>query len=201
MLWTYPQQKDSLREFIIDNLTPNNDIVDQSKFLLQGLATEALAMVKKTMGDVTGESGAREDDLDTIKATIAELREIKGLLEQHSNDLERHISLMNDLEYNNMWLTPDEAQSVKQSCLPTAVAASTAVSEVLHSAVTLMLALSPGVIDNDVRSSVIEALTEISEDINTMFSEDELNMSLKEAKRVFKGDELKNWKKARSSMA
>ena len=199
MLWTYPQQKDALREFIIDNLTPNNDIVDQSKFLLQGLAAEALTMVKKTMGDVTGKSGAREDDLDTINSIVTELGEIKVLLEQHNNDLERHIALLDDLD-NNIWLTPDEAQSVKQNCLPLAVAASTAVSEVLNNATTLILALAPGVIDNDVRSSVIEVLTESSEDISTMFSEDELNMSLKEAKRIFKGDELKNWKKARNSM-
>jgi len=200
MLWTYPQQKDALREFIIDNLTPNNDIVDQSKFLLQGLATEALTMVKKTMGDVTGESGAREDDLETIKSIATEVGEIKRLLEQHSNDLERHIALLNDLEYNNIWITPDEAQSVKQNCLPLAVEASTTVSEVLDSATTLILALTPGVIDNDLRSSVIEVLMGGSEDNSTIFSEDELQMSLKEAKRIFKGDELKEWKKARNSI-
>lgn len=200
MLWTYPQQKDALREFIIDNLTPNNDIVDQSKFLLQGLAAEALAVVKKTMGDVTGESGAREDDLDTIKSIVSELREIKGLLEQHSDDLERHIALLEDLGHNNIWITSDESQSVKQACLPLAVTASTTVSEVLNYATTLILALTP-VTDDDVRSSVIEVLMGSSEDINTMFSDEELHMSLKEAKRIFKGDELKKWKKARTSMS
>lgn len=200
MLWTYPQQKDALREFIIDNLTPNNDIVDQSKFLLQGLAAEALTIVKKTMGDVTGESGAREDDLDTIKSIVSELREIKGLLEQHSNDLERHIALLDDLGHNNIWITSDESQSVKQACLPLAVAASTTVSEVLNYATALILALTP-VTDDDVRSSVIEVLMGSSEDISTMFSDEELHMSLKEAKRIFKGDELKKWKQARNSMS
>ena len=149
MLWTFPQQKDALREFIIDNLTPNDDIVDQSKFLLQGLATEALSMVKKTMGDVTGESGARDTDLDVIKSIVTEVEEIKRLLGQHSNDLERHIALLDDLEYNNIWITTDEAQSVKQICLPLAVAASTSVAEVMKDAATLALALAPGVIDDD----------------------------------------------------
>jgi MoxR-like ATPase len=200
MLWTYPQQKDALREFIIDNLTPNNDIVDQSKFLLQGLASEALTMVKKTMGDVTGKSGAREADLDAIKSIITEAGEIKRLLEQHSNDLERHIALLSDLEYNNIWITPDEAQSVKQNCLPLAVAASNSIAKVLNDAAMLTLALEPGVIDDDLRSSVIDALMESSEDVNTMFTDDELELSLKEAKRLFKGDQLKQWKKARNSI-
>ena len=198
MLWTFPQQKDALREFIIDNLTPNDDIVDQSKFLLKGLATEALSMVKKTMGDVTGESGARDTDLDVIKSIVTEVEEIKRLLGQHSNDLERHIALLDDLEYNNIWITTDEAQSVKQICLPLAVAASTSVAEVMKDAATLALALAPGVIDDDLRSSVIELLMKTSQDISTIFSDDELELTVKEAKRLFTGDELKQWKKARS---
>lgn len=200
MLWTYPQQKDALREFIIDNLTPNNDIVDQSKFLLQGLATEALTLVKKTMGDVTGQSGAREADLITINSIFTEVGEIKRLLEQHSNDLERHIALLNNLEYNNIWITNDDAQSVKQSCLPLAVAASTSVVNVLNDAAMLTLALTPNVIDDDLRSSVIEILMESSEDVNTMFTADELELSLKDAKRLFKGEKLKQWKRTRNSL-
>lgn len=200
MLWTYPQQKDALREFIIDNLTPNNDIVDQSKFLLQGLATEALTLVKKTMGDVTGQSGAREADLITINSIFTEVGEIKRLLEQHSNDLERHIALLNNLEYNNIWITNDDAQSVKQSCLPLAVAASTSVVNVLNDAAMLSLALTPNVIDDDLRSSVIEILMESSEDVNTMFTADELELSLKDAKRLFKGEKLKQWKRTRNSL-
>ena len=126
------------------------------------------------------------------------MEEIKRLLGQHSNDLERHIALLDDLEYNNIWITTDEAQSVKQICLPLAVAASTSVAEVMKDAATLALALAPGVIDDDLRSSVIELLMKTSQDISTIFSDDELELTLKEAKRLFTGDELKQWKKARS---
>jgi MoxR-like ATPase len=202
MLWTYPHQKDALREFIVDNLTPNNDIVDQSRFLLQGLTTESLTIIKKTMGDVTGESGARENDLDTIKSIVTEAGKIKRLLDQHINALERHIALLNDLKENNLWITPDEAQSVKQHCLPLAVAASVSAAKVCNDATMLTLALSPEVVENDLRSSVIEfLLIDRSQDAEMMFSDDELELSLKEAKRLFKGDEFKRWKKARKSTA
>ena len=200
ILWTYPQQKDALREFIIDNLTPKNDIVDQSKFLLDGLTREALALTKKTMGDVTGKSGARNDDIDAIKSILTEVKKIEGLLEQHSNHLERHIALLNDLESNNIWITQDEAQSVKQNCLPLAVAASDSTSAILNDAASLSLALTADVVDDELRSSVIELIVGNDTNVGAVFSEEELQMSLKEAKRIYKGDELKQWKKAKKTM-
>ena len=200
ILWTYPHQRDALREFIVDHLTPNDDIVGQSNFLLKGLANEALVMVKKTMGDVTGEAGARDVDVDAIKSIAIEVGEIKRLLDQQGRALERHITLLQNLDTNLLFITPDEAHSVQQHCLPLAVAVSESVAKVCDNAAALTLALS-GVIDDDLRSSVIEFLfMDTNEQNEPIFSDEDLELSLKEAKKLFNGEDLKQWKKARKNI-
>jgi MoxR-like ATPase len=194
IFWQIPEQQAAVREWMLDNLTPGNDIIEQSRFLLSGLVSEALVLVKKTSGDVTGESGARGQDLDAIKSVKKEITQIRDLLETHSQKVERHIALLENLP-QHLWISQDSAYSAKQYLAPLALAAAEEVDKVLIEAASLFNTLTD-VIANDVRSPLIESLQEEGGDIES-FTEDELALSLKEAKRKYDGDALRKWKSAR----
>lgn len=198
ILWQIPEQRESVREWLWDNLTPgeSDQVVQQSRFLLGGLASESLALVKKTMGDISGEFGAREADLKTIKTIEAEVQKIQAMLCQHCNELQRHIVLVDRLT-DHLWIGHDEAIAAKQHLLPLAKAASLDAEHLLKETIALKLALSNDIVDNELRSSVIQLMASNGIDDNTMFSEEELQLSLKEAKRKFDGDTLRKWKNAR----
>lgn len=119
-------------------------------------------------------------------------------MQQHSDDLERHIKLLNGLT-DHLWIGRDEAYAAQQHLLPLAEEASAAVSQALTDTISLKFALSSNDVENDLRTSVIEVLTnQDSDDIS--FTEQELQMSLKEAKRQYKGDNLRKWKNARKEL-
>ena len=199
ILWQLPENRDTIREWLLDNMTPSNDVVDQTKFIFQNLANEAFQLVKKTQGDITGESGARSADLEAISSIKTELEEIEQLLLQKLNEITRHIVL---LDMNHLWISHDEAKGTKQYLLPLAEEASTAVKETLFETIMLNLALSSRSIDNEIRSDVIEALASSndSDDGSKTFTDDELQISLKQAKRQYKGDLLRQWKSERANM-
>lgn len=200
VLWQIPEQRDSIREWLWDNITPgqSDNLVEQTEFLLQGLATESLEMVRKTMGDVTGNSGARTADLEAISAIYKELEAMEKLLQKHSDELERHMKLLECLP-DHLWIGNDEANAAKQHLLPLAKAASAAVNQALLDTISLKVALTPDAMDDDLRSSVIAMLTNHDKQ-DIIFTEDELQMSLKEAKRQYKGDLLRKWKNARKAL-
>jgi MoxR-like ATPase len=196
VLWKYPEQRDTIRDWLLDNMTPgNDDIVTQTKFLLQGLRAESLEVVKKTMGDTTGEAGARTSDLDVISSITIELDSIAKLLKEHYDELERHIQLLHSLS-NHLWINRNDAQASKQYLSPVAEEATVSVRQALLDTTSLKLALTSTSIVNEVRSSAIEALTD-QYYIEASFTDDELQMSLKDAKRRYTGDQLRRWKSAR----
>ncbi|EED91722.1 predicted protein [Thalassiosira pseudonana CCMP1335] len=194
ILWQIPEQRESVREWLWDNLTPgeSDQVVQQSRFLLGGLASESLALVKKTMGDISGEFGAREADLKTIKTIEAEVQKIQAMLCQHCNELQRHIVLVDRLT-DHLWIGHDEAIAAKQHLLPLAKAASLDAEHLLKETIALKLALSNDIVDNELRSSVIQLMASNGIDDNTMFSEEELQLSLKEAKRSGRMPEDNKW--------
>ena len=199
VLWKYPEQRDTIREWLWENMTPGPDfLVEQTRFLLKGLRAEALEAVKKTMGDITGEAGARTSDLNVIASIVIELESIATLLQEHHDELERHIQLL-DVLSNYLWITRDEAQAAKQYLLPVAEDAVVSVRQALLDTLSLKLALTSTNIENEVRSSTIDALTN-KYDTPAIFTDDELQMSLKDAKRRFTGDQLRKWKSARQSV-
>ena len=149
------------------------------------------------MGDVTGEAGARDADLEAINSIKNEVEGIEKLLQQQNNDLERHMKLLDGLQ-DHLWIGRDEAQAAKQHLYPLAKEASVAVHKALLDATSLRLAISPDIIANDLRSSVIEMLTDVDDGIS--FTDEELQMSLKEAKRQYTGDLLRKWKAARKEL-
>ena len=193
--WQLPEQQVAIREWLLDHLTPGNEIVEQSRFLLSGLSSEALALVKKTSGDITGDFGARTVDLEAIESVIQQVENIQALLLAHSREVERHIDLVGHLP-DHLWIDINSAHLFKQQLAPLASVASEEVYDILMKSATLQLALTD-CIENDVRSSIIEILIDEEDDFSSMFTEDELQMSLKEAKRKYDGDMLQKWKSAR----
>lgn len=196
VLWKYPEQQDTVREWLWDNMTPGTDnLVEQTQFLLQGLRAESLEMVKKTMGDTTGAAGARISDLDSISSIVLELEAIGNLLQQQHDELVRHNELLQRLSYH-LWFSRNIAQATKQYLLPVAKEALVSIRQTLLDTLSLKLALTSTSIENEVRSSTIEALTH-QYNIEARFTDEELQMSLKEAKKRFTGDQLRRWKSAR----
>ena len=194
VLWQLPEQRDVIREWLWDNMTPSGGVVEQTTFIFQGLASESLELMKKTMGDVTGASGARAADLDAVNSVRAELEKIQELLIQNSHELERHIQL---LDADHLWISQDEAQASKQHLVPLAEEESSAVNQTLLDTVLLKLALTSDDIANELRSSVVESLDNQDNSNDTTFTNEELELSLKEAKKEFKGDMLRQWKATR----
>jgi len=204
ILWQIPEQRDAIREWLLDNLTPgkSDDIAENASFLLQGLTSESLEIVKKTMGDITGEAGARASDLEGLSSIRKEVGEIEKLLQQHSDELDRHVQLLNGLQ-NHLWIGQDEAYAAKQHFLPLAEESRAACHQALADAVSLKHVISSDVIGSDfddLRSSVIEMLSTNKENEGISFTEEELKMSLKEAKRQYKGEMLRHWKTARKGL-
>ena len=200
VIWQYPDQRQKIREWLFDNMTPGtaDDLVEQTQFLLRGLGSESFKLVKKTMGDVDGNAGARELDLEAIKSVQNELEVMEKLLQQNSNELERHRKLSDNLQHH-LWTSRDEAQSAKQQLLPMADKAIRDVNQALVDTISLKLALSPTTVSDEIRSSVIQVLTNQNDD-DTTFSDEELQMSLKEAKRMYQGSILSKWKSARRDL-
>ena len=195
ILWQTPEQQGDIREWLLDNMTPGDDVVEQSRFLLRGLATEALALIRKTMGDITGESGAHKNDLEAIRLVQREVEQITALLQSHMEVVERHVSLVDCLE-EHIWISHDAAHAAKQFLTPLASASANSLKNACSEAVTLKMYLTDQV-ENDLRSSLIEMLINNGADEDFLFTEDELQMSMKEAKRKYDGVTLRRWKSAR----
>lgn len=200
VLWQYPEQRQQISEWLFDNMTPGtaDDLVEQTHYLLRGLGSESFELVKKTMGDVDGNAGARMLDLEAIWSVQKELEVIETLLQQNSNELERHRKLLDNLQHH-LWTSRDDAQAAKQQLLPLADKAIRHVNQALVGIISLKLALSPTTVSDEIRSSVIQALTNQNDD-DTSFTAEELQMSLKEAKRIYQGAILSKWKSARREL-
>jgi hypothetical protein len=200
VLWQYPEQRQQISEWLFDNMTPGtaDDLVEQTHYLLRGLGSESFELVKKTMGDVDGNAGARMLDLEAIRSVQKELEVIETLLQQNSNELERHRKLLDNLQHH-LWTSRDDAQAAKQQLLPLADKAIRHVNQALVDIISLKLALSPTTVSDEIRSSVIQALTNQNDD-DTSFTAEELQMSLKEAKRIYQGAILSKWKSARREL-
>ena len=220
VIWRMPEQRAAVREWLWNNLTPGSSglassttIQDESlesaassavrhfRLLLDGLRDEAVEVVRKTSGDVTGESGGRKADLDTIRILSQETGKIGDALAQRLAELSRHSELLRRSE-SHLWLDPNEAQAAKQLLLPRAEAYLESVSRALNDARSLAMTLSPGAnLANENRLSVIELLWEDNNDQAVSFSKDALAMGMKEAKAKYDIETFRKWKRARKKSA
>ena len=199
ILWQIPEQREAIREWLWDNLTPGSsaNVVDQTSMLLQNLSNELIELVKSTSGDVSGAQGARKPELEAIASINYELQQLKLLLQDHVSALTRHISLVKSLG-DHLWIGNEEASSAEQHLLPIASESLFSAKDTLKDIVSIQLGLSDKV-EDEVRLSVLESITDIDSS-ETSFSDEEMAFSLKEAKKQFKGETLKQWKRARKEL-
>eukprot|EP00980_Cylindrotheca_fusiformis_P003786 scaffold834_cov123-Cylindrotheca_fusiformis.AAC.33 len=197
-MWQLPEQKKVIKEWLLDNLTPGGDVA-QFRFLLENLRRESLNAVRKTSGDVSGSCGGRKADVAVIVSLRKEVGKIVALLKQNEADLARHIEVMSR-STDFLWLEPEEAKSTTQILLPRANKTTNEVRDLLVNAHALELALSdgPDAPSVDLRLSVIDQLwnnDSISPEIS--FTDDELEMGMKEAKATYDVETFRKWKRER----
>lgn len=196
-MWHVPEQKALVRDWIWDNITPGRQI-KQFRLLLDTLRNEVSSIIRKTAGDVTGEFGGRQSDLDVIESLRNEANRITLILQKHQSDLARHIELLRNAE-NFLWLDPDEVKSLQQLLFPRAEKALMEVEEALIDCRSLELCLgtSHHAPSNELRLSVIESLWEEGHIPEATFTDDEMNMGMKEAKSKYDLETFRKWKRAK----
>mmetsp|Transcript_33433 Transcript_33433/g.73321 ORF Transcript_33433/g.73321 Transcript_33433/m.73321 type:complete len:260 (-) Transcript_33433:161-940(-) len=205
IVWRLPEQRAVVRQWLWDNLTPGGDgsaaDVLQFRFLLNGLRQSIEMAVRSTEGDVTGRGGARSTDAAAITALREEVSRLSSLIQRRLDSLVRHAELLKRAP-NHCWLDPNEAKSAQQMLLPKAQRSIDVIKQTLLDARALELALlnDPSSPADDVRVSTIESLWEAEQE-DIIFSEDELNMNMKDAKKRYDDpDTFRAWKRAKKKM-
>jgi MoxR-like ATPase len=215
IVWRLPEQKVAVREWLWNHVTPGSSglsattIEDESlesaaassvrqfRMLLDGLRREAVEAVRKTNGDVSGDSGGRKVDVDVIQSIAQEIAQIGDILQKRSSELSRHSELLRRSS-DHLWLNPDEAQAAEQLLLPRSQAFLKEVNRALEDARCLEMALSAKEdVANDVRLAVIEFLWDNQGDADLTFSEDALSMNMRDAKAKYDAETFRKWKRAR----
>ena len=202
IVWRLPEERSIIRQWLWGNLTPGGEGSDaeilQYKFLLDGLRASIVESVRATGGDISGNSGARKEDVAAIAALREEVIRISGLIQALWDALARHSNM---LVRDHIWLSPDETKAAQQLLQPKARKSMEVIEQVLVNARGLELALSDGLecVDDDVRLAVIEGLWEAGEN-EVSFSDDELDMSTREAKQNFDDVTFRAWRKAKKKM-
>ena len=202
IVWRLPEERSIIRQWLWDNLTPGGEGSEaeilQYRFLLDGLRASIIESIRATGGDVTGNSGARKEDVATTAALRDEVSRISSSIQTLWDALARHSEL---LDMDHVWLSPDESKAAQQLLKPKAQKSMDTIEEVLANARALELALSDGVdaVDDDVRLAVIEGLWEAGGN-EIKFSDDELEMSTREAKQNFDDVTFRAWRKAKKKM-
>jgi hypothetical protein len=209
MAWRLPEQRNAIRDWLWDHLTPggappeamSQSVAAQSRLLIDGLRREAMAIVQKTTGDVTGASGGRVADIEVIRRLRVEVSRIASLLQQRADLLARHMELLRRSKFH-LWLDPDEAQAAQTLLLPKAEKTLRDVIRALSDAHTLELALgadssiSP---DDNTRLSVVELLWDDDDfESEVSFTDSELNIGMRrEGKAKYDLETFRAWKRAR----
>ena len=203
IVWRLPEERSIIRQWLWGNLTPGGEGSDaeilQYKFLLDGLRASVVESVRATGGDITGNNGARKEDVAAIAALREEVIRISGLIQALWDALARHSNM---LVRDHIWLSPDETKAAQQLLQPKARKSMEVIEQVLVNARGLELALSDdlkSVINDDVRLAVIEGLWVAGENGDS-FSDDELDMSTREAKQNFDDVTFRAWRKAKKKM-
>jgi MoxR-like ATPase len=209
MAWRLPEQRNAIRDWLWDHLTPggappeamSQSVAAQSRLLIDGLRREAMAIVQKTTGDVTGASGGRAADIEVIRRLRVEVSRIASLLQQRADLLGRHMELLKRSK-DHLWLDPDEARAALTLLLPKAQKTLRDVIRALSDAHALELALgvdsdaSPE--DNTLRLSVVELLRDDDDfESEVSFTDIELTIGMREAKAKYDLDTFRAWKRAK----
>mmetsp|Transcript_28689 Transcript_28689/g.43353 ORF Transcript_28689/g.43353 Transcript_28689/m.43353 type:complete len:316 (-) Transcript_28689:1577-2524(-) len=203
IIWRFPEQRHAVREWLLDNITPftSNDGSSseaiQFQLILDGLRREAMELVRKTGGDISGKGGARAVDVELIKALLNEVSNISSTLREMSDLLARHKELLKRAT-EHLWLAQDESLSLQQLLLPKTELVAKEVNKVLNDSLAIELALSSGSgsPSDNVRLSVLELL-QTNDEPEIYFTEAELKIGAKEAKVKYDKATFRKWKRAR----
>ena len=214
MAWNLPEQREIITEWLLKHITPGSmngggSRITQYNLLLNGLRKTAMTYIRRTAGDIAGDSGASESDIATISSIRMETSQLVSLLQNESDTLSRHIELLRrSMTY--LWFDPDDARSLQQQMIPIAEQAWNSNFQTMCNARALEILLTRDTTgstgtetgaSNDIRLSTIEQLWDDDDLVNgTMvnFTEDEMKMSMKEAKAKYTdGDTFRRWKRER----
>ncbi len=203
-MWNSPEQKVIVREWLWDNLTPGDAASEGSiRLVLDTLRGEISETVRKTSGDVSGDHGARGVDLDVLKSFQDELHRLSAILRNNHSELSRHIEIFRQSD-KFMWMDPDEGRSLRQLLLPKAEIALAEVERSLIDCRSLEMCLksswSPSqddLLPNELRLSVIQDLWEEGYTPSVTFTEDEMSMTMRDAKKKYDLETFRKWKRAK----
>jgi MoxR-like ATPase len=207
--WRLPEQTAAVKAWLWDNLTPGtvpgqqrtSDTSASFMFLLDRLRQEAVMTVRKTSGDVSGNQGARKSDVAIIESLRSEVSQIAKLARCQTSSLERHIELSRR-SADHLWLNPDKATAIRQLLIPRAEKSLFETNYVLRNALALELSLSADdySLPNEQRLAVLEQLWDGDAGSVVSFSEDELDIGMKEAKAKYDKETFRRWKRERKKL-
>jgi MoxR-like ATPase len=215
-LWTLPEHRASIKEWLYDHLTPGGggaggrrqSIATQSRLLLEGLTQRAIELIRKTGGDVNGEGGARSVDIEAIQSISREISSISSILGRSSTVIKNHLELISPTS-SHLFLTDDDFRAAGELLRPKAESLASDIEQVLldTECVKYLLTDHPEESDlsedikvpNEARLDVLEALFESFDysTNNNMFTYDELNMDMRDAKKKYDLETFRAWKRAR----
>eukprot|EP00535_Pseudo-nitzschia_heimii_P013296 CAMPEP_0197197348 /NCGR_PEP_ID=MMETSP1423-20130617/32820_1 /TAXON_ID=476441 /ORGANISM="Pseudo-nitzschia heimii, Strain UNC1101" /LENGTH=1252 /DNA_ID=CAMNT_0042651169 /DNA_START=207 /DNA_END=3965 /DNA_ORIENTATION=+ len=201
--WNEPSQRVTIREWLWDNLTPSDRSTDvspnQLRFLLENLRKEILSVLRKTNGCVDGSLGANPGDVASLEALRDECERISRILNQRLDALARHMELIRrSMDFT--WIEPDDANAIRQMLLPRAELLWPQMMKLAEDAEALGTAISREnqlAITNEFRRDVIELLWDDGATSVRDFTEDELQLSMREAKSKYELETFRRWKRAK----
>jgi MoxR-like ATPase len=205
VMWRLPEQRAAIQDWLWDHITPYVDEMGLAsmsvpyRIVLNNLRRELLEAVRRTAGDVIGVNGGRSADIRVIQELHIEVIQLSNVLKSKSDVLSRHMELLNRCD-SHLWMDMDEALSMKQLLLPKATAVANNLRSILTDARSLELALDAKRVEDPIRLSVIEGLGWESEEFTITFSNDELGLSMREAKSKYSPDIFRKWKRARKKL-
>lgn len=199
--WRLPEQRAAIRDWLWENVTPGGvsatAAVAQFRLLLNNLRDEAVTAVRKTSGDVTGSMGAFDSDIAGIRALVKEVSSVASILLERSTTMQRHMELLRR-STAHLWLSADEGRAAQQILLPKAASFLLEIDRALVDACRLEAVLRDGnLVENEVRVDIMEMLWNEGQETEIDFSDDELDISMREAKAKYDIETFRKWKRAR----
>jgi MoxR-like ATPase len=206
LAWEYPDQRSMIQDWLWDHLTPgtvsgdSTSSAEQFNLLLDNLRREVIEAVRNTNGDISGIGGGKNDSIALITTLKTQLIQLAAVLQEQEDNILRHIELLK-CSLDHLWLGQDEARSVQQILIPKATMVLSENNRILTNTESLIFALSDKVEDS-VRLSVMESLWD-DDDMysNVVFTEEELDMGMKEAKSKFDSATFRRWKRQRKKLS
>ena len=200
VVWDLPEQRAEIRDWLWEHMTPGQGSVAQYRFLLDSLRSQAMAIIRKTSGDVNGSMGALPSDLKLVHTLAKEVNAVTNLLEERVEAIARHAEVLHRAT-EHLWLGPDEAKAAQQFLLPKAEAVLDELSGTLEYALGLELLLTKdSPFPNEFRLPLLETLSQGGKEVAINFTEAELNMGMKEAKSKYDAEMFRKWKRARKQI-